>query len=58
MTATTHGGTQPIPPEALLADDPELWLAWADMGAHMDAHPCSCTDDDGVCLCNEETEEP
>jgi hypothetical protein len=35
----THGGSIPIPPEALLAPDPELHLAWADMAAWHEAHP-------------------
>jgi hypothetical protein len=49
VTPGRHGGTTPIPPEALLADDPDLALATADMGAWADAHPCDC---DALCECD------
>ena len=43
-----HGQPRPVPLDALLADDPELWLATADMGTWLDAHPCEC---EGLCVC-------
>jgi hypothetical protein len=45
----THGDSDPVPPEALLAPDPELHLAWADMVAWHEAHPCTCTDEEEGC---------
>ena len=47
---TRHGATIPVPPEACLADDPELWLVNADLVVWGLAHPCEC---DGVCECED-----
>lgn len=52
MTPKTHGGSVPLEAEALLADDPELQLAWADMAAWHEAHPCECEGEAG-CECEE-----
>ncbi len=38
----------PLQVEALLTDDPDAALAWADMDAWADARPCVCTDEDGL----------
>lgn len=43
-----HGGSLPVPVEALLSDDAELALAWADMEAWEKAHPCTCPEDAGL----------
>ena len=43
----THGGTAPVPVEALLASDPELWLTWAPL------HESCRGGCDGVCVCDE-----
>ncbi len=44
-----HG--QPPPEfEALLSDDPDLWLITADMQAWSEAHPCEC---EALCECEE-----
>ena len=43
-----HGEGFEIPAEALLSDDPDLWLVGADMKAWSEAHPCEC---EGVCEC-------
>lgn len=47
----THAPAVTVPPDAALSPDPELWLAWADMDAWMDAHPCEC---EALCECDEE----
>jgi hypothetical protein len=39
----------PVPIDALLADDPDLWLATADMRSWSDAHPCKC---EALCKCD------
>jgi hypothetical protein len=44
-----HGHSSPVPIDALLADDPDLWLATADLGAWSDAHPCEC---EALCTCD------
>lgn len=44
-----HGAPEPVPLEALTADDPELYLAAADMDAWAEAHPCGC---DALCDCD------
>ena len=46
-----HTPNVPLEAEALLADDPELQLAWADMAAWHEAHPCRC---EAGCECEEE----
>lgn len=55
----SHIEPTPLPDEEILpvflGDDPDLALVHADMSAWADAHPCRCTDDDGVCRCEEET---
>lgn len=43
-----HGAPEPVPLEALTANDPELHLATADMDAWADAHPCHC---EAICEC-------
>ena len=37
-----HGRPAPVPIEVLLHDDPDVWLAVADMRAWSEAHPCEC----------------
>lgn len=49
MTATVHGGSEPVPLELLLADDPDLALVNADMHAWLEAHPCDC---EALCECD------
>ena len=44
-----HGHPAPVPIDALLGDDPELWLATADMRAWSEAHPCEC---EAICECD------
>jgi hypothetical protein len=46
----THGGSVETPIEAALSDDPELALAWADMAAWHEAHPCEC---EALCECEQ-----
>jgi hypothetical protein len=48
-----HGGPLPVPPEAALSDDPDLWLVLADMAAWSAAHPCEC---EALCTCDEKPE--
>jgi hypothetical protein len=43
-----HAPSVEVAPEAALDDDPELALAWADMGTYHDAHPCEC---EALCEC-------
>ena len=43
-----HGHSTPVPLDALLSDDPDLWLATADMRVWSEAHPCSC---EALCEC-------
>jgi hypothetical protein len=45
---TGHGYPTPLPVDALLAEDPDLWLAAADMRAWSEAHPCEC---EALCEC-------
>ena len=45
---TGHGYSAPVPLDALLAEDPDLWLAAADMRAWSEAHPCAC---EALCEC-------
>ena len=45
----THGRQAPVPLDALLSDDADLWLATADMRAWSDAHPCAC---EALCECD------
>lgn len=48
-----HGGSVEVPVEAALSDDPELALAWADMNAWHEAHPCVCeTKGEAFCNCD------
>jgi hypothetical protein len=54
VTPNRHGGTVELRPEALLAEDPELELVWADMDAWFEAHPCSCPD---ICHCETDEDE-
>lgn len=54
-TPQTHGGSVLVPVESLLANDPELALARADMAAYHEAHPCRCEPD---CACDEECDCP
>lgn len=54
VTPDRHGGTVELRPEALLAEDPELELVWADMDAWFEAHPCSCPD---ICHCETDEDE-
>ena len=35
--------------DAMLADDPDLWLVNADMRAWTEAHPCEC---EALCTCD------
>jgi hypothetical protein len=51
VTPDRHGGSVPIPAEALLADDPDLALATADLHAWAAAHPCDC---EALCECDNE----
>jgi hypothetical protein len=44
-----HGHSSPVPIDALLADDPDLWLVNADMRAWAEAHPCEC---EALCTCD------
>ena len=37
-----HGHSSPVPIDALLADDPDLWLVNRRLRAWSDAHPCEC----------------
>jgi len=53
VAAVTHGGQQPVPPEAATADDPDLWLVTADQRAWQEAHPCRC---DALCVCDRDEE--
>jgi len=52
---TRHGGGHVDPPvEALLTDDPELWLAWAPLtDDHGSCRHGACESDD-VCTCQDE----
>ena len=50
-----HAPNVPLQPEALLAEDPELQLAWADLNAWAEAHPCRCEGEE--CRCGEERNE-
>jgi hypothetical protein len=45
-----HGRAAPVPIDALLADDPDMWLAAADMRAWSEAHPCEC---EALCECDQ-----
>jgi hypothetical protein len=45
----THGQSTPVPVDALLADDPDLWLATADLRVWSEAHPCNC---EALCECD------
>lgn len=45
-----HGRAGPVPIDALLADDPDVWLAVADMRAWSEAHPCEC---EALCKCDQ-----
>ena len=45
-----HGQSAPVPIDALLDDDPDLWLATADMRTWSDAHPCEC---EALCECDQ-----
>jgi len=47
---TAHGHPSPVPIDALLADDPDLWLVTADVRAWSEAHACEC---EGLCECDE-----
>ena len=44
-----HGGSAPIPLEAAVADDPDLWLVFGDPVAWDQAHPCEC---EALCECD------
>jgi hypothetical protein len=44
-----HGRAEPVPIDALLDDDPDMWLAAADMRAWSEAHPCEC---EALCECD------
>ena len=46
---TAHGHSSPVPIDALLGDDPDLWLVTGDMRAWSEAHPCGC---DAICVCD------
>ncbi len=46
-----HGAPAPVPVEALLTDDPDLWLVTADMHAWSESHPCECH---ATCECEED----
>lgn len=50
-----HAPAEPVPIEAALSPDPELHLAWADMAAWHEAHPCKCKGED--CKCGEEDDD-
>lgn len=45
-----HGAALPVPVEALLSPDPDLWLVTADMRAWLEAHPCEC---EALCECED-----
>jgi hypothetical protein len=45
-----HGRGGAVPIDALLADDPDVWLAIADMRAWSEAHPCEC---EALCECEQ-----
>ena len=44
-----HGRPAPVPIDALLDADPDIWLAFADMRAWSEAHPCEC---EALCECD------
>jgi hypothetical protein len=46
---TAHGTVAPVSVEALLSDDPDLWLATGDMRSWSEAHPCEC---EALCECD------
>jgi hypothetical protein len=48
-TAKRHGGTVPVPLEALLAPDPELQLVWAPLAET--GTPCVNEACEDVCTC-------
>jgi hypothetical protein len=45
-----HGRPVPVLIDALLDDDPDVWLASADMRAWLEAHPCEC---EALCECDQ-----
>jgi hypothetical protein len=47
---TAHGHPSQVPIDALLSDDPDLWLVTADVRAWSDAHACEC---EALCECDE-----
>jgi hypothetical protein len=44
-----HGRPVALPLDVLLHDDPDVWLAVADMRAWSEAHPCEC---EALCVCD------
>jgi hypothetical protein len=44
-----HGGPSPVPIDALIGDDPELWLVTAELHAWSNAHACEC---EALCECD------
>jgi hypothetical protein len=53
-SVTRHAREVPVPAEALLADDAELWLVWAPL--HDDAPGCQyeACESDEFCICQRE----
>jgi hypothetical protein len=47
---SAHGRHTGAPIDALLDDDPDVWLAVADMRAWVEAHPCEC---EALCECDQ-----
>lgn len=48
-----HARVSPVPLDAALSDDPDLWLATADPAVWSAAHPCEC---EALCTCDEDDE--
>ncbi len=50
-----HAAVEPVPVEAALADDPDLYLVHADPDVWRAAHPCDC---EALCECDEAEDQP
>jgi hypothetical protein len=46
---SVHGQPGPLSIDSLLDEDPDLWLAAANMRAWLEAHPCQC---EALCECD------
>jgi hypothetical protein len=53
-----HGSPVPLADDelAIFNHDPDLAMVSVDMHTWMLMNPCFCTDDDGICYCNEDEE--